>query len=335
MKILITGAAGYIGSILCPTLLDAGHSVTVLDSFRHDSQQALSLAACCANPNFNLVRGDARDSTALRPLLTWADAVIPLAALVGAPLCAQCPDEATSVNRDAVQYLVKALSCDQLVIYPNSNSGYGTMPEGNNAPLDEDAPQRPLSLYARTKCEAEDAVLQHPNSVCFRLATVFGASPRMRCDLLANDLALRAARDGFVMLYDPDARRNFVHVRDVAEAFLWAIEWKTGPIDPMREGSDRGLDYSILGGAPSPNVFNLGIDSANVTKRELCEIIKRHVPNFAWSVGEGHDPDARDYVISNDRLHRAGFEAKRALNDGVVELLKLYRGFSQTQYGNV
>jgi nucleoside-diphosphate-sugar epimerase len=302
---------------LCPTLLAAGHRVIAVDSFRYGNY--LSLAACCADPNFELVRGDVRDANVMRPLLKRADVVVPLAALVGAPLCALCPDEAKAVNEDAVRWLVQGLSPEQMVVFPNTNSGYGAMPPGSDAPLDEDAPLTPISLYGRTKCRAEEYVRWHKNSVVFRLATVFGASPRMRTDLLANDMTLRAHRDGFVMLFDPDARRNFVHCRDVTDAFAKVIDCRAGTDSAMwREG-----------------VYNLGCDSANVTKLELCQIIKRHVPRFTWAIGEGHDPDARDYVISNARLSRAGFEAQRTLDDGVRELLKLYAGFPQTQWGNV
>jgi nucleoside-diphosphate-sugar epimerase len=319
--VLVTGAAGYIGSVLCPALLQAGYSVIALDSFRYN--QSLALAACCADPNFELIVGDVRDRRIYKPLLAKADVLIPLAAIVGMPACARSPDEAVQVNQHAVQWLSAAASKDQLIAFPNTNSAYGRMPEGRNEPLDEDSPRTPLSLYAETKCAAERAVLDHENSVCFRLATVFGASPRMRTDLLLTDFVLRAHRDGFVMLYDPDARRNFVSVHDVSDAFLWAIDRyvkDTGIIAP--DGSSHGP------------IFNLGHDGANVTKAQLVEVIARHVP-FRAVVGGGHDPDQRDYVISNARLRAAGFEARHTLDDGVQELLKLYAGFPQVQWGNV
>lgn len=313
--VLVTGAAGYLGSVFCQMLLAAGHKVIALDSFRYG--QHLSLAACCADPNFELVKGDVRDANILRPLLARADVAVPLAALVGAPLCAVCPDEAKAVNQDAVRYLVQNLSRDQLVIYPNSNSGYGSMSPGSNAPLDEDAPLNPISLYGRTKCETESAVLQHENSVVFRLATVFGASPRMRTDLLVNDFVLHSVRDRSLVLFEPHFRRNFVHVRDVAEAFCWAIEHRG-------QAWVRGI------------VFNLGHDDSNVTKMELAERIRLQVPDLSIFVSETQsDPDKRDYLVSNARLAAAGFTAHRTLDEGIAELLKLYRGFPTSVMGNV
>lgn len=329
MKICLTGAAGYIGSTLAPTLLAANHSVTAVDNFRYGPQQALALAACCANPNFELVRADVRDFRVMRELVKSADVVIPLAALVGAPLCDQYPDDATTTNRYAVEWLAAQVSKSQLIVYPNTNSGYGVM-SPSNAPLDETAPLTPISHYGRTKCAAERAVLDHPNSVVFRLATVFGASPRMRTDLLVNDFVLRAVRDRSCMIFQPNARRNFVHVRDVADAFAWAIIKGIGRKDYWSADAERAHRADVLG-----KVFNLGHDGANVTKAELCSKIADHVPDFQWYFGEGDDPDKRDYLISNERVRAAGFTPQRTLDDGIKELIKLYRSFPQTQYGNV
>lgn len=325
ITVLATGAAGYIGSVLCPALLAAGHRVIAVDSFRYGEQQATALAACCSNPNFELQRADVRDPRALAPLVKRADVAVPLAALVGAPLCARCPDEAKQVNQHAIEYIAAALSQQQLLIYPNTNSAYGRMPVGRNEPLDEDGPQVPLSHYAEIKCVAETAALEHTHSIVFRLATVFGASPRMRTDLLVNDFVLRAVRDRSIVLFEAAARRNYVHVRDVADAFLWAIERWTDGTDLI------GLRREMPG-----KIFNLGHDGSNCTKRELCAKIAARVPQFYYvEAALGEDPDKRDYVISNERLRRAGFEAKRGLDEGIDELVKLYQAFPTTRWGNV
>lgn len=320
MNVLVTGAAGYIGSVLCPALLSAGHKVTALDNFRYGPQQATALAACCADPNFALHRGDMRSPRTINDFIRDADAVVHLAAIVGAPACESSLDEAALVNRYSVEHVAAVLSPGQLLIYPNTNSGYGRMPEGADAPLCEDSPLDPQSLYAILKQDGERAALEHPNAVIFRLATVFGASPRMRTDLLVNDLVLRAVRDRSLTLFEPEARRNYVHARDVADAFIWAI--------------DRGVD-SFENWFGKHRVFNLGHDGSNCTKRALCELIRHQVPGFEYHVGVGSDPDRRDYVVSNERMRRAGFEARRSLEDGIAELVKLYRAFPETPWGNV
>lgn len=264
---------------------------------------------------------------------TSPDVIIPLAALVGAPLCSRYVEEAVAVNRDAVTWLAQCAQPDQLIIYPNSNSAYGVMPDDNNVPLDEDAPQCPLSVYAETKCAAEVAVLRHPNSVVFRLATVFGASPRMRTDLLVNNFVLRAVQDRSLVLFEPNARRNYVHVRDVVEAFLWTIAAKTNEPEPLQPIYGNWWSHGIT---DNNLIFNLGLDAANCTKRELCEVIKTRVPGFTYHVAEiGEDPDKRDYLVSSARLKHAGYEARRTLEEGIDELVKLYRGFPQHSWGNV
>ena len=316
MRVLVPGAAGYIGSTLCPALLGAGHSVTALDSFRYGPQQATALAACCADPRFDLVRGDVRDQALFRDLVPKHDAIVWLAALVGAPLCERYPEEALSVNQTAVERFVRSnyLSQDQLVAFPNTNSGYGV---GGSAECDETSPLTPISTYGRTKVAAESAILEnHAASVVFRLATVFGPSPRMRVDLLVNDFVLRALRDRALTIFEPHARRNFVHVRDVAAAFLYAL---SHPDRMLTEG----------------RVFNAGNDDANVTKLELAEEIRKQVPDLDVFECSGADPDARDYLVSNARLRAAGFAARRSLASGVEELLKLYRGFPTFSWGNV
>lgn len=305
MKILVTGAAGYIGSVLTPLLLTQGHEVTAVDNFRYG--QHLALAEACRFSKFEVFNHDTRDYNFITPLVRDADIIIPLAALVGAPLCDRQPNDATSTNYHAIDWISSSVSKGQRIIYPNTNSGYGFMT--GNAPLTEESPQNPLSLYASAKQQAEEAVLHHENSVVFRLATVFGASPRMRTDLLVNDLVLRAVRDRSCTLYDPLARRNYVHVRDVARAFCWAIVNGWG-------------------------VYNLGHDAANCTKQELCDYINEFTP-FHYHIGPGTDPDKRDYLISNQKLDDAGFETWYGLDDGIPELIKLYQSFPTTLWGNV
>ena len=308
-NVLVFGAAGYIGSVLCPMLLRYGYNVVGFDNFSKELMQSTVLASCCSNPRFELVRGDVREPRDYIPLLKTADIVINLAAVVGAPACSRDREGAEQVNHYAVNLLTHTLSPNQRLIYPNTNSGYGHMPDDT---LTEKSPLNPISLYAETKLKGEVAALRHDNTVVFRLATVMGCSPRMRVDLLVNDFVLRAVRDSSIVLYEPHARRNFVHIRDVARAFIWAMETDAA----------RG------------QVYNLGLDDANLTKAELCERIARHTP-FRWYEGKGSDPDQRDYLVSNAKVQAAGFRFTRSLDDGIMELLKLYRGFPLTIWGNV
>jgi nucleoside-diphosphate-sugar epimerase len=309
-SILVTGGAGYLGSILVPALLQAGHRVTVLDNFMFRQN---SLNQCCADLNFAVARGDAREEGVLRPLVAKADIVIPLAALVGAPLCDRDRIGATSTNREAVATLVRLLGAEQRILIPNTNSGYGT---GNHGEYrTEDSPLRPLSLYGRDKVEAEKIALEHGNAVSFRLATVFGMSPRMRIDLLVNDFVYRAVNDRSVVLFEGHFKRNYIHVRDVARVFLHGI----ANFEKM-----RGRTY------------NVGLSNANLTKIELCERIKRYVPELVYfEAPVGEDPDKRDYIVSNARIEAAGFAPAHSLDDGIVELIKGYAMIRNTLYGNV
>jgi len=309
-NILVTGGAGYLGSIMVPELLRAGHKVTVLDNFLF--KQA-TLNHCVADPNFDVVRGDVRDAALVKSLLAKADIVIPLAALVGAPLCKQDPVGATSVNLDAQLALVKALSPNQRVLMPITNSGYGVGEAGKFCT--EDTPMRPLSLYGIHKVEVEKAVLDHGNAISFRLATVFGMSPRMRIDLLVNDFTYRAVNDRFVVLFEGHFKRNYIHVRDVARTFLHGID-----------------HFETMKGKP----YNVGLSEANLSKIELCARIKQHVPDFvALEAPIGEDPDKRDYIVSNERLEATGWRPAFSLDAGLAELVKGYRMIRNTIYSNV
>ena len=310
MKILVTGGAGYVGSVLVPALLRAGHQVTVLDNFTFGQS---SLLDCCADPCFSVVRGDCRDESTLRAAMRGQDVLIPLAALVGAPLCKADPIGARTTNLEAVQLLLKLRSREQWVVFPNTNSGYGVGESGKFCT--EESPLRPISLYGTTKVEAEQAILAAGGAVCFRLATVFGASPRMRLDLLVNDFVYRAVTDGALVIFEGHFKRNFVHVRDVARAFLHAID----NFAAMRD-----------------QVYNVGLDAANLSKLELCERIKQQVPRFTYIEAPiGEDPDKRDYVVSNEKIRRAGFEACHQLDEGIRELVTAYQIIRNNRYGNV
>jgi nucleoside-diphosphate-sugar epimerase len=310
MHFLVTGGAGYIGSVLVPALLQRGHRVTVLDTFADGDA---TLAPCCIDAAFESVRGDARDLRTLGPLLQQADVVIPLAALVGAPRCARDEIGAVSLNRDAVIALAGRVSRDQMVVYPTTNSGYG-IGEGN-AFCTEESPLRPISLYGRTKVEAEQSVLETCGGVSLRLATVFGMSPRMRLDLLVNDFTWRAVTDRAVVLFEPHFRRNYIHVRDVAKAFLHAVD-----------------NFTTMRGEP----FNVGLSEANLSKAQLCERIARHVPGFVWlEAPVGEDPDKRDYVVSNAKLEKTGWRPDVSLDAGIVELVKGFRMLRNGRFANV
>jgi nucleoside-diphosphate-sugar epimerase len=308
MKILVTGGAGYLGSILTGELLQDGHHVIVLDNF---SWGVPSLAPWCANPNLEIHRGDVREASILRVLVRSADVILPLAALVGAPLCEARWDDAWSINVDAVRMLAHAASAEQRIVIPISNSGYGI---GDDAECTEESPLHPVSTYGHTKVEAEKLVMDRGNAVSLRLATLFGISPRMRTDLLVNDFVLRALRDRALILFEAHFRRNFVHVRDAARAFVHALNnWE----------------------AMKDNVYNVGLSSANLTKLQLCERIAKHVPFTFTEAAIGEDPDKRDYVVSNAKIEATGWAPRHSLDDGIAELLRGYRMFKSFEHGNV
>jgi nucleoside-diphosphate-sugar epimerase len=307
---LVTGGAGYLGSVLVPALLAEGYNVHVLDNFMYRQN---SLAACAANPRFSVTNGDGRQEDILKPLVAKADVVIPLAALVGAPLCKKDPIGATSTNLDAIKMLVRMLSEDQEILMPITNSGYGIGEKDKHCT--EDSPLRPLTLYGRDKVEAEQIALGRKNTISFRLATVFGMAPRMRIDLLVNDFVYRAVNDRFIVLFEPHFRRNFIHVDDVARAFMHGIK----NFDKMR-------------GKP----YNVGLDDANISKWQLCEKIREHIPNFTFlEAPVGEDPDKRDYVVSNARIGATGYKPIHSLDLGIAELIKGFTMIKNTVYGNV
>jgi nucleoside-diphosphate-sugar epimerase len=309
-KILITGGSGYIGSIMVPALLARGYYVTVLDNFMY---QQNSLAHVCTENNFQVVRGDARNESVVKPLLAKADVVIPLAALVGAPLCASDPVGATSTNKDAVMMLFKNLSPDQSILMPTTNSAYGT--GGKNNFCTEESPLNPISLYAIDKVTVENALMQNPRAISFRLATVFGMSPRMRVDLLVNDFTYRAVTDRFVVLFESHFKRNYIHVRDVTRAFLHALE-----------------NFENMKG----QIYNIGLSDANVSKWELCEHIQKYIPDFVFIEEKvGKDPDQRNYIVSNEKIEKTGFKPEFSLDRGIEELIKGYTMIRNTRYGNI
>ncbi|TLN23368.1 SDR family oxidoreductase [bacterium] len=310
MKILVTGGAGYLGSILVPTLLGLGHEVTVVDNFMFGPN---SLLECCANDKFSIMRGDVRDEALMKKAVAGADVLIPLAALVGAPLCNKDPLAAVTINRDAIEMMIKLSSKEQRIIMPVTNSGYGIGQKGKFC--DENTPLNPISLYGKTKVEAEKMVLDRGNSISFRLATVFGVSPRMRIDLLVNDFVHRAVNDRFVIIFEGHFKRNYIHVRDVTRAFIHAIE-----------------NFEKMKNEP----YNVGLSDANISKLELCERIQRQIPSFVYlEAPVGEDPDKRDYIVSNEKIEKTGFMPAHSLEMGIAELIKGYTIIRNNKYGNV
>lgn len=308
--ILVTGGAGYLGSTLVPALLNEGHQVTVLDNFLYGQN---SLAHVCYHPAFNVINGDVRVESKLLPLLKKVDVVIPLAALVGAPLCSRDPVGASTTNRDAIAMMLKHLSKNQRVLMPTTNSAYGSGDKNNFC--HEDSPLRPISLYAKDKVEVEKMLMEHENAVSFRLATVFGMSPRMRIDLLVNDFAYRAVYDRFIVLFESQFKRNFIHVRDVMRAFLHGIQ----NFDEMKG-----------------QIYNVGLSDANLSKMELCAFIQKYLPDFvAMDAPVGEDPDKRNYIVSNEKIEKTGFKPTHSLDFGIQELIKGFTMIRNAKYGNL
>ena len=309
-KVLITGGAGYIGSMLTPLLLAKGYQVTILDSFMYNQ---VTLLDVCHDPHLNIVRGDVRDQNLMKNLVSKHDALIPLACLVGAPLCDRDPYNAQLINCDVIKKIADLKSKDQILIYPCTNSGYGIGQEGIYC--DEKTPLNPISVYGKVKVEAEKYLLDKGQSVTFRLATVFGISPRMRLDLLVNDFVYRAVNDGFIVLFEQHFKRNFLHVRDAAGAFLHAMN-----------------NFSTMKGQP----YNVGISEANLSKKELCEHISKYVPKFKVMASDlREDPDKRNYVVSNEKIEKTGFKPKVTLDLGIQELIKGFQIIKKNQFSNI
>tara|TARA_B110001469_G_C9593241_1_gene294448 strand:- start:33 stop:971 length:939 start_codon:yes stop_codon:yes gene_type:complete len=309
-NILVTGGAGYLGSTMVPDLLAAGHKVTVLDNFMF---KQTSLNHCCYHPNFTVVKGDIRIESVMKPLIKDADVIIPLAALVGAPLCSLDPVGATTINHDAITLMLKLLSKEQIVLMPTTNSAYGTGDKDNYCT--EESPLRPISQYAIEKVGIEKELMQQPNAISFRLATVFGMSPRMRIDLLVNDFTYRAVNDRFVVLFESHFKRNYIHVRDVSRVFQHALN-----------------NHDTMKG----EIYNVGLSDANVSKKELCETIQKQLPDFIFiDEAIGKDPDQRDYIVSNEKIEATGFKQEFSLDRGIVELIKGYTMIKNARYGNV
>ena len=309
-RILVTGGAGYLGSVLCERLLDAGFQVTAIDHLLYGQANLFHL---CANLNFEFIVGDARDEALMARCVREADVIIPLAAVVGAPACDRDPLLTRSVNLDAIRLVNRLRSAGQLVLYPTTNSGYGT--QSGNVFCTEETPLQPISLYGQTKSQAETELLESRNVITLRLATVFGMSPRMRLDLLVNHFTYAAVTDGYLVIFEKDFKRNYIHIRDVADCFLHCI-----------------VNSKHMVGRP----YNVGLDAANLSKEELALNIKEFVPNFYVHFANiGSDPDKRNYIVSNQRLREAGFEAKRSLESGIKELLKGYRMMGRRLMRNV
>ena len=309
MKILVTGGSGYIGSILVPELVKLKFQVTVLDNFMYKQS---SLNHLCAFENFRIINGDIRDKILMKTILAENDLVIPLAAIVGAPLCNKDPYSAQSINHDAIIEMIKSVSKDQLILMPTTNSAYGSGDKNNYC--DENSPLNPISKYASDKVEIEKKLMEREKSISYRLATVFGMSPRMRIDLLVNDFTYRAFHDSALVVFEGHFKRNYIHIRDVVNSFIHAIN-----------------NFEKMKG----EIFNVGLSDANLSKIELCHEIKKHIPNFVFVEEKiKKDPDQRNYIVSNKKLEGTGFLPSYTLSDGIKELIKGYTMLKNQSFGN-
>jgi len=309
-KILVTGGAGYIGSVLVKELLEKGYDVIVVDNFMYNQ---VSLLDCCFYEKFKIIRGDARDENLISKYLKDVDYIFPLACLTGAPLCDKDPIGAKTINLEAIKMILKLRGKNQRIIFPTTNSGYGIGQEGIYC--DENTPLSPVSLYGRLKVEAEKIVLEAGNSITLRLATVFGISPRMRTDLLVNNFVYKAVHDKYIILFEAHFKRNYIHIRDVARAFIHCLE----NFEKMKN-----------------QTYNLGLDEANLSKIELCEEIKKQIPDFVFIESKiGEDPDKRNYIVSNAKIAKTGFRPEYSLQEGIQELIKGYQVIRGNQFSNI
>ncbi len=308
-KILITGGAGYIGSVLAQKLLDLNYNVTVYDNFFFDQ---VSLNHLCINNKFSVIKGDVRDKKKIISLLSKFDVIIPLAALVGAPICRFDPVGSRTINHDSIELILKNISKNQIILMPTTNSAYGTGDKNNFC--DEKTKLNPISEYAKDKVDIEKKLMEHKNSISFRLATVFGMSPRMRIDLLVNDFVYRAVKDGFVVLFESHFKRNFIHIQDVCNAFIFGLN----NFDSMKN-----------------QIFNIGLSNVNLSKKELCQKIQKKLNNFVFFEEEiQKDIDQRNYIVSNEKIEKLGFKTKISLDSGIDELIKGYGMLNAKKYSN-
>jgi nucleoside-diphosphate-sugar epimerase len=301
MNVLITGGAGYLGSVLIERLFNNG-GVTKLTVYDNLMYNQTSLIHYSWRKNFEFVYGDVRDQEKLSKYVDEADVIIPLAAIVGFPACDRDKDLATAVNYTQVKFICDRIkNTNKKIIYPNTNSGYGI---GENGECTEESPLNPISHYGVTKVNAEREVLNY-GGISIRLATVFGSSPRMRMDLLVNEFVYKALTDKYITIFEKNFIRNYIHIRDVANTFVYMIE-----------------NYEKLKG----DVFNVGLSNANLSKQQLVEKIKEYVPDFAITYSDYYeDPDKRDYIVSNAKLESLGWTPQYSLDDGIVELIKTYK----------
>lgn len=309
-KVLVTGGAGYIGSVFVPQLLEKGYKVTVLDNFMYRQNSLLDV---CYHPNLKINVGDVRDENLLHAEVNQHDIIVPLAAIVGAPACDKDKFLATAVNQTQIDNIAQWISKDQIVLYPVTNSGYGIGQDGIYCT--EETPLNPISHYGITKVAGEKALLDMGNAITFRLATVFGTAPRMRMDLLVNDFVYRAFADRFIVLFESHFKRNYIHIRDIASVFFHAIE-----------------NYKSMKG----EAYNVGLSDANLSKMELCERIKKHLPDFhIFESDIAQDPDKRDYIVSNEKIEATSWKPYYSLDDGITELIKTYTILNINPYSNL
>ena len=296
--------------MLVPALLKEGHKITVIDNFMYKQN---SLAPVCENKNFNIINGDIRNMELMKSLIDQNEVIFPLAAIVGAPLCNKDPFAAQSINHDAIIEMFKICSKDHQIIMPTTNSAYGS--GGENNFCDEKSILNPISKYATDKVEVEKHLMQRENSISYRLATVFGMSPRMRIDLLVNDFTYRAFHDSAVIVFEGHFKRNYIHVRDVVSAFIYGIN----NFEKMKS-----------------EIFNVGLSDANLSKLDLCKAINKQLPNFTFVEEKiKQDPDQRNYIVSNLKIEKAGFKPRYSIDDGVKELIKGYTMIKNQNFGNI